>query len=295
MSKPPIIVRLIALLLIVLGTLSVVEMIVGFTLRNSYVLNLSFLFIFVGLGMLRRSEKARGCASLLIITTGMALVFAFFASIYYWYYPKPPSVSIHASIPVCLTGIALSVYAWKSLYTQQADDWFYSLPSVEESQRPFQFRISTLLFLTLLVAFACVAYRSEILYHPRNIKHSSKATTNGISRITTAIRRHRRDDSLSVVDFVVFENHVGRGPFSSSVKTTYSHSSSDPTATFTTPTGQTVELPNDIKLYEITDGKLNSSDQTVTVEQLEKYLDNLKGPPSLDALLSTPVPFETKK
>jgi len=48
-------------------------------------------------------------------------------------------------------------------------------------------------------------------------------------------------------------------------------------------------LPGENQLYEIKDGLLRTLPGTVTFQQLENYLDQRQGLPSIDDLLSTPV------
>ncbi len=59
MPKPPIAIRLIALSLIVLGTLTITEFIVQLALYDNFALDFQFFLIPIGFGLLRRSEKSR--------------------------------------------------------------------------------------------------------------------------------------------------------------------------------------------------------------------------------------------
>ena len=66
MSKPPIAIRLIAWALIVLGTLSISEILVQFFLYDRIHLDVHVFLVPIGMGLLRRSETSRWWASVFL-------------------------------------------------------------------------------------------------------------------------------------------------------------------------------------------------------------------------------------
>jgi len=290
MPKPPVSIRIIALALIVLGALSISNIAIGLIFQRSVPLDLNVFLVPLGIGLLRQSEVSRQLITFLCGLCGFALALVALAEILFLFYTPPPSVK-HAGFTVAAIGLMVFGFTWKALRSPKTMEWFQEKQSQEESRRPFQFRIPTLLFCTFLVALICTVFRSEFIYHPREVVTTSASVSPavGLALVTYGFRRHRHDDSLSIVDFVVIEVSKGTNSLTSFVTNSQSSAYREANAILTAPAGEIITLPGENQLYEIKDGLLRTLPGTVTFQQLENYLNQRQGLPSIDDLLSTPV------
>lgn len=138
--------------------------------------------------------------------------------------------------------------------------------------RHLRFTISTLLLVTALVAIY-LARNPYQAFHPRKITTRFTADNNGISMIHTAIRRHKTDKTLDVVDFVVIERLSQPQKLESLVRTVRLPSKYDPAAVFELPDGA-INLPSDRQLLQLSDGEFTTSNVRVEPSVLSDFLSS---------------------
>jgi len=288
MSKPPITIRLIAWALIVLGTLSISEILVQFFLYDQILFDLNVFLVPIGMGLLRRSELSRWWASVSLGIWNFGIFIGLAANIYYSFYEQADSVTLGLSLLSCAFLLLVFGWAWKESCSIKTREWFTPTSGFEEERKPFQFRLSTLLYCTTLLAFVCVIYREDIVYHPMEIHSEVRGTWEGMASVTYGLHRPRWGGKPRVVDFVVVEMMFGNRPFRSCVAGRTS--AGRVSATLHVPEGPTIQLPGGYAaFYEINDGVYRTLPGEVTIQQLKAYLDQSWDELSIDDLLSMPL------
>ncbi len=287
MSKSPIAIRLIAWALIVLGTLSISEVLVQFFVYSHFFLDFNVLLVPIGRGLLLRSETSRWWTSFFLGFGSFGVFIGLAANIYYYFFEQPDSLTLGLGLLPCAVLFAVFGWAWKESCSEKTRKWFTSKPLAVEKRKPFQFRLSTMLLCTTLLAIVCAAHRKDIVYQPTEIHSEVRGTWEGMASVTYALHRHRWGGEPVVVVFVVIEKMFGHRPFSSCVASRTS--TGRVSATLHVPEGRTIQLPGEMQLYEINDGVFRALPGEVTIQQLEAYLDQSWDDLSIDGLLAIPM------
>lgn len=200
-----------------------------------------------------------------------------------------------ALLPFAVLQFFLLGFARKKVQAPRVTEWIDSRKRFLEVRQPLRFSVSALLFATFLVALVCALHRTEFNYRPSSSVTTTLTSSNGTAMCAYGVQKHRRDASLDIVEYIVFDINTGPGGVVISVRSSYSSSNPGSVSRLTIPEGKVIDLPGENQLHEIKDGKYRTIPGRVTLPQLEAYQQQLsekRGVPSIDDLLATPVPKE---
>ncbi len=290
MSKPPIAIRLIAWSLIVLGTLSISEILVQFFLYDQFHFDLNVFLVPIGRGLLRGSEISRWWASVFLGLGSFGVLIGLAANVYYSFYEQPDSVTLGLGPLPCVVLLVVFAWAWRESCSKRTREWFASKPLAVERWKPFQFRLFTMLLCTTLVAIVCVAHRKDIIYYPAEIHSTVSGTTEGNRCISYGVHRLRRDPAQGIVDFVVIETAKRHKTFRLCVRRSFSRGRQS--AKLHPPEGRPFKLPGENQLYEINEGEIRTFLGTVIIQQLDAFLNQPHDDLGIEDLLAMPLAEE---
>lgn len=289
MNKPPLNVRIIATVFLVLGTLAVADVVAALVLKQSPSIDIGVVFVPIGVGLLRGSNLARAVAEFFIGLGCIGVAVAFALSVWLEFHPD---VSVESFLGVVGFGIVLIVLAlaWKTFGAVETVEWFRSHPGRGQSQNPWRFSLTTMLVLMLLAAVFFARFGAmDMSFHPRSLVSQAIRSPESHVLVHYGIREHRRDLRRSKVDFVVLEVQLASGDLHSAVTGRMSSDNQNDSATLTTPDGKVIQLPNDQQLFEIRNGVFRASAGKIGKTQLDAFLKNTPADPTIDDLLAMPT------
>ncbi|NLE37072.1 MAG: hypothetical protein GX621_03510 [Pirellulaceae bacterium] len=269
-SIAPLPLRIVAFLFILLGVLSATEIVLSL-IKGRFNLDIGVLGIFIGRGLLRRSERWRSCGAWFV---GFAFVMLGLGVLAYGVVRLlfSPSASVNVSVepsPGVVVLVAIVAYwAFRVLRGPAAREWC-SEPYVPDPARGrFQFTLRTMLLAMVVCSFvfARISTDNELIYERHaNSGGSSRSTPDGQTGIYYVSSPHRFLNKRPRLDYVVFDRS-SKGQTGGRV---LSHS---PVTRSITINGATIDLSGKCQLHEIVDGAHTTSDRRVTMEELDAYL-----------------------
>jgi hypothetical protein len=303
-TRAPLSLRAIAYFYILLGTLGITETVLQLSVfEHFYVDIFGILAIFIGCGLLQWKERWRGWADMF---AWLEILVAFLAlGVSICDLATGRTMGLKASLgPLqggagigLLLGLFLASFGgWKlhilnrpdivERFRQESRAPFLVDARYQTSpaRQPFRFSLGSLFLITTLVAFVLLRLTDEtVLYE---LDHQSRSTTrngNSINSVDYGVRYPRFFSKQSYLAYAVFSR--GLGDLSGGVSFHYS-SVAATRAELRTPGGEIIPLPSKTQLYEIEGDILRTSDERVTLEEFETFMNSSTEDWSLDGLLA---------
>ena len=290
----PLSVKLVAFFFILVGVLSAVE--IGIALVDGRVsLQLGVVGIFIGRGLLRRSERCRGCA---IGCLGFALCCAAFMALSIpvvllvfrgdenvrFTFTLPPVVAF----ALLIAGFAIALWSYRALTRPDVCTSFSA--SAQQAARPgtgdsdrrrgrFQYSLASLLAAVVVCAFVFGRISSEDVRYKRQTVTMRRVSADGTSwNIQYAYLSDRFLNRPDVLGYVVFSDDepYKRNPVGAD---------SQGARIITRPDGTTLKLVGSGLLVEQIDGDYRQTSHRVERQQFEDFLASEPERYTIDALL----------
>lgn len=295
-------IRLLGALFLLSGVPAAGELVVHFLDHRSFSLNLAMVNVLVGLGLMLRSNVARRVAlfELMFIGFGFPLMLLFaWGCKFYWeiwgFGELEGGTTITtftisdwrtASFGECLfdtfLGISLLIVIWASVRVLSRHK---TVKLFSELQGHFQIDLYSLMCLVGVMAIAFISLRAEFLHHEREVVRkfvpSTSATANS-ALVAYGFRRHRWEESRTVLDFVVIDRTAGASV------TTFGSTSEGGYAVVKGPNGERYKLPDEQTMVQVDDRTIQTYEGFVSKQQLEEYLDTKPAELSISELLGIP-------
>ena len=292
--RVPLSLRIVAYAFILVGVLGVENMLLRwFVFHDDYV-DISFVGIFIGWGLLRWRDSSRRWA---VFFTWPGLFFAAIWLIGTVLYLMGGSGGIVGLIGTSLRGALLAgcilgYLVWQLRVLRRPDIVArFKAPRLErllayggrDPAAPhgrWQFSLGGLLVMTAIVAFAVARIgASDVLYDPKDVHPSSTSQVGagGVQLVDYGYQTARWSRLPDRLLYVVMAS--GEGPSIQILNAT------DYDARLVSPDGKPIPLSSGPQLYEIVDGELRSRDERVTLDELQDFLHSNPDEWSLEALI----------
>ena len=293
----PISLRIVAFLFVLVGILSIVDVILHWLLLRQIHLNLGCLLVFVGWGLRRWSEAARGWA---VFLTWTALVLLLLWVLLASYVALGGALSPNSHVSgVNLSGLlfgtaSISYLVWQLWVLKRRDIvWKFNnlrlAPRLHRRGRTWwnpqtwQFSLESMFLATVVVAFVIIVVQSrELWWNDRyQTQHSRSADGSEMRRADSIIAVHRffdRPDELRCLLLTRADN-VGHSISGRTIN------SSDGQLIMHFPDGKEIVLNGGHQLYQIDNGELRHSDKRVAQIEFEKYVESRPTDWSIEALV----------
>ena len=289
--RVPLSLRIVAYAFILGGVLGVEEMLLDWFVFDAINVNLSFVGIFIGRGLLRWRESSRGWA--VFFTWILLVLFSLWLVSASYFLLSGPMGSVSANGAslegVSIGGGLLGFLVWQLRVLRRPDIVErFKAPRLERllayggrdpaaPRGRWQFSLGGLLVMTAIVAFGLARIgASDVLYTDQQ-QSTTWAGSDGVRCVNIVYQTPRFWDGPDRLLCAVLS--------ADGVSMRTRHSSYHDEVTLIAPDGRELPLPSGAQLYEVVDGELRSRDERVTLEELQDYLASNPDEWSLDALV----------
>ncbi|HLA85243.1 MAG TPA: hypothetical protein VJL29_10645 [Thermoguttaceae bacterium] len=262
--------RVVAFLFILTGVLSATDIVLSMV-KGGLVLNLNpgVLGIFIGRGILRRSEWWRSCGAFcLFLVLGMIALGLILCGVFKVFPPGGGHVEFPSFGSLCAIVVIAAIAFWAFRTTRSPTTRQWCSEPYVPTRRPFQFTLSTMLLAMVVCSFvfAKISTDEDLIYLPRQQASCSRLHTGGKTCLTYSHRSYRFSNKPARLEYAVFSSNTkgtaGKNGMGMSTSGQYWIIVDD----------MRIDMPNACQLHEIIDGRHATSDRRVTLEELEAYL-----------------------
>ncbi len=298
----PVSLRIIAYVHILIGTLSITETLLRLFIFDFFYLDVfGLLSIFIGRGLLHWRERWRGCAVVLgwlfltaaIVGIGLSLWdictgFTMNVSASLGSYRGGPGLAV-------LVGCCLGTFFGWQLHTLNRADIACRFREAQqksidknnevgtaEASRPFQFSLGSLFLITALVSFISLRLTDTKLLYELQPQTMSTSRNRVIFHVDYGLNSSRFFNEQDHLAYAVFSS--GRGHLTRSTVQIH-RGAGGIRVELQNPEGDTISLPSGTQLYEIDGETLFTSDESVTWEEFNSFIQARPQDWSLDGLL----------